>query len=412
MGDGECAHFLVRIRWHAANYDDPYNRLTLGVARAGLARYAEALNLLGRKALTDIADCRRSWLMSDRDDNGPGMSAAASMETTRCEFLGDLYTEKGNLRAAIRWYERALQWCDNVLRWNPARAERVTGNKTRLHFLLGASLWKLGSWHEALQHIRWVLNHCTDNEDIEEARSAMGLIYRTQGLYKQAAHYFKQIEATDELEDLRSARALPDNPARKQLIELDGPVSWSVGGPRYLRTHPEDWDIRFRLCYQCCLLKRFRRALVLITSAERRYGMRLLEVVDQLTGRSLMALISEQKGFIYESQGRYRVAAGWFQRAAVLEPENATHWASQGSCEARRGNLAEAERLFRQATHCSTGSLKKAWQGLGLVLRSQERFDEAAECFRLALQLDPDNEASQFALMDVQKAMAFLSSVV
>jgi tetratricopeptide (TPR) repeat protein len=43
-----------------------------------------------------------------------------------------------------------------------------------------------------------------------------------------------------------------------------------------------------------------------------------------------------------------------------------------------------------------------------LVLRAQERYEEAAECFERALELDPKYAAAKKALRDVRRALRFL----
>ena len=42
---------------------------------------------------------------------------------------------------------------------------------------------------------------------------------------------------------------------------------------------------------------------------------------------------------------------------------------------------------------------------LGLVLLAQERFEEAAECFREAIHLDPGYRAAKKALRDVEQCL-------
>ncbi len=407
MGRDERASFLVRIRWHALRYDGVQERLCLGLALARLARYSEALRLLSsQRTLRDIADC---W--NNLCQQGPiGKKAAAGLEDTRCEFLGDLYTEKGNLRVAVRWYTKALMWRNKKIRLDPSSSAEVRKEQARIHFELGDRLWRLGLWNQARHHLQRVLAITASTDQALEASYSLGVIYRTEGLYARAARYFERVGAIEELEDLRQAQALPTDPTREQLLGWPGPVSWVVGGPRYLRAHPEDWEIRIKLCYKWRALYRFKEALTEIQAVERLHGKNLLRTEDEKSGRNLMALLTAHKAYICKQQGRYRAAAAWFGRAATLEPEIADHWTGQGACEARRGQFAEAEGVLRQATRCTGGALEDAWYTLGLVLRSQERFNEAADCFNLALKLKPGNEVAELTLTDVRKAMDFLVS--
>jgi tetratricopeptide (TPR) repeat protein len=45
---------------------------------------------------------------------------------------------------------------------------------------------------------------------------------------------------------------------------------------------------------------------------------------------------------------------------------------------------------------------------LGLVLRAQERYEEALACFEKALQLTPDYQDAMTAKADVEKAITYL----
>jgi tetratricopeptide (TPR) repeat protein len=56
----------------------------------------------------------------------------------------------------------------------------------------------------------------------------------------------------------------------------------------------------------------------------------------------------------------------------------------------------------RVAIACPEGCIDEAYFNLGLVLRSRERFEDAAECFREAIRLDPEYRAARRALFDVE----------
>jgi tetratricopeptide (TPR) repeat protein len=50
----------------------------------------------------------------------------------------------------------------------------------------------------------------------------------------------------------------------------------------------------------------------------------------------------------------------------------------------------------------------EAYFNLGLVLRAQERYQEALACFEKALELTPDYREAITAKSDVEKAIAYL----
>ena len=58
------------------------------------------------------------------------------------------------------------------------------------------------------------------------------------------------------------------------------------------------------------------------------------------------------------------------------------------------------ERPRRPATE---GCLDEAYLNLGLILLTQERFEEAAECLREAIQRDPGYRVARKALRDVER---------
>ncbi len=78
-----------------------------------------------------------------------------------------------------------------------------------------------------------------------------------------------------------------------------------------------------------------------------------------------------------------------------------------GGVLARSGRLKEAETAHRAAIRCTQGCRDKAYLNLGLVLRAQERYEEAATCFEQALKLDPKYVAARKALRDVRDTMRF-----
>ncbi len=107
---------------------------------------------------------------------------------------------------------------------------------------------------------------------------------------------------------------------------------------------------------------------------------------------------------LYEKQGDLANAEEWHQQAVESSRQNAGPWVLWGATLARAGQLREAEEKFRQGTDCAEGAVDEAWYNLGLVLRANERYQAAAECFERALTLDPGYTESAIALEDVRRA--------
>jgi tetratricopeptide (TPR) repeat protein len=113
-------------------------------------------------------------------------------------------------------------------------------------------------------------------------------------------------------------------------------------------------------------------------------------------------------GHLCKARGDYKSAAAWYRQAIEAVPREASGHIYLGGVLAKSGRLKEAEAAHRAATRCIEGCRDEAFLNLGLVLRAQERYEEAAECFERALELDPKYAAAKKALRDVRRALRFL----
>jgi tetratricopeptide (TPR) repeat protein len=114
-------------------------------------------------------------------------------------------------------------------------------------------------------------------------------------------------------------------------------------------------------------------------------------------------------GHMFRQRGDYEQAEKWYRRAIEADPDDATYHIYLGSLFAKQGRLSDAEEVHRTAICCAEGCIDEAYLKLGLVLRAQERFQEAAECFREAIQLDPAYRAARRALQDVERCIRWSS---
>jgi tetratricopeptide (TPR) repeat protein len=110
-----------------------------------------------------------------------------------------------------------------------------------------------------------------------------------------------------------------------------------------------------------------------------------------------------QLGHLFERCGKPADAATWYGRAINAAADDATYHLDMGWLLAKQGRLREAEICFRLGSGCDRGSVEEALYFLGLVLRSQERFAEAAECFRAVLRADPTYREARWALRDMER---------
>jgi tetratricopeptide (TPR) repeat protein len=113
-------------------------------------------------------------------------------------------------------------------------------------------------------------------------------------------------------------------------------------------------------------------------------------------------------GHLYMERGDYGTAAEWYRRAIEAAPDDADGYTYLGGVLAKQGRLDEAEQVHRRGVRCREGCVDEAYLNLGLILRAREQFEEAAECFREAIRLDPDYRHAKKALRDAERCIGFL----
>lgn len=113
-------------------------------------------------------------------------------------------------------------------------------------------------------------------------------------------------------------------------------------------------------------------------------------------------------GHLYFAAGNRNRAASWYQKAIAADPNDASYYIYLGGLRAQQGRFDEAARLHRKATSRKDGRVDEAFLNLGFVLRARERFNEAADCFRKALQIAPKYPEAKSALRDVQLCIVYM----
>jgi tetratricopeptide (TPR) repeat protein len=113
-------------------------------------------------------------------------------------------------------------------------------------------------------------------------------------------------------------------------------------------------------------------------------------------------------GHLHRESGHYDEAEKWYRKALELGPDDAGRHIFLGILLAKRGDLSGAEECHRMGTRCSKGCVDEAYLNLGLVLRAQERYTEALECFKNALKLTPDYEDAITGKSDMEMVIGLL----
>ena len=112
-----------------------------------------------------------------------------------------------------------------------------------------------------------------------------------------------------------------------------------------------------------------------------------------------------QRGHLLLHKGHFADAKAKYLDAYDLEPDEATWLIFAASAAFHLGDIEGAEQLARRATECSEGCIDEAWFNLGGYLLSQKRYEEARDCYRRALAIDPDYEIAKKRLSDVDKIL-------
>ena len=102
-----------------------------------------------------------------------------------------------------------------------------------------------------------------------------------------------------------------------------------------------------------------------------------------------------EKGFMYRSQGKPKLAERWFRKCIELDSKDADAWAFLGSCLARQGRLKEAKAAWRRQIRLGTGATDEGYLNLGLILRAERRYKEALRHADKALELDARYKEAQ-----------------
>jgi tetratricopeptide (TPR) repeat protein len=186
---------------------------------------------------------------------------------------------------------------------------------------------------------------------------------------------------------------------RKRLdaaVEADCPALIVEVAARYLTEFPSDARAHAQYGQALGELRRVEQARAAFLR-----GLELADPEDRWT-------IETGMGRMYRKLGEFAQADEWFERAIRSRPDHATPYILQGCMHAARGDLPKAEALHRRACACTTGAIDEAYLNLGLVLRGQGRYEEAAACLEKALEIDEQYKAATDALRDVERTLEFL----
>jgi tetratricopeptide (TPR) repeat protein len=164
---------------------------------------------------------------------------------------------------------------------------------------------------------------------------------------------------------------------------------------RNFPTYPEGWLVHGIVLYE---LARYDEAEQVIHGAIEELSL------DQLQHGYY------RLGHLHRNRGDYESAEKWYRKAVEQAPDSVGMHVFLGAFLELKGDLAGAEAVHREATRLANGAVDEAWLNLGLVLRAQERYEEALACFEKALELTPDYPEAKTGKVDMEKVIAYLQA--
>jgi tetratricopeptide (TPR) repeat protein len=191
----------------------------------------------------------------------------------------------------------------------------------------------------------------------------------------------------------------PEQTQRRRLIlRADDRYQYAVVellSRSYLEEFPDDVSIAVRRGRTLTMLCRYAEAEAAFDAAFSHASDELLPFIWNAKAES-----ASRRGDLVEAEKCYLLADELLPRTSwILIPLAHVTWL--------RGDLKLAQRRFQQAllVESSDGDRDEALFNLGGVLVALGRLDEAAACYREAVELSPDYEIAQNRLEDVQAAL-------
>ncbi len=111
-------------------------------------------------------------------------------------------------------------------------------------------------------------------------------------------------------------------------------------------------------------------------------------------------------GHLHREKGDLNRAEKWYRRTVKEDKPNTLNLVILGGCLAKQGNLAEAKQCYRKAIRLASHPIDEALFNLGLLLRAESRYQQAANCFRQTIEVDPKYSPAKHALKDLEKVLA------
>jgi len=128
-----------------------------------------------------------------------------------------------------------------------------------------------------------------------------------------------------------------------------------------------------------------------IYGQQQRWDDALLHLRTALEKDPRSSMAHSNLGQVLAAQGCWRDGLEHLEKAVALNPDNAQAWENLGRICLLAGNAERAEYAWERALKLGDRPPAQLLVKLGTAVAAQQRFEEALNCYRRALEFEPDN---------------------
>lgn len=121
--------------------------------------------------------------------------------------------------------------------------------------------------------------------------------------------------------------------------------------------------------------------------------------------------VLQELGDCYTSVGDYSEAQRYYEKAAVLSPDEASPYVGLGVIALQKNLLEDAEIAFRVAFRLNA-NCAKAYAGFAMVAQQRADYKQAFEMYLKSLELDTDNLVALLGLFQTSCQMGSFAQVI
>jgi tetratricopeptide (TPR) repeat protein len=121
--------------------------------------------------------------------------------------------------------------------------------------------------------------------------------------------------------------------------------------------------------------------------------------------------VLQELGDCYASIGNYSQAQQYYEKAAVLSPDEAGPYVGLGVVALQQNLLDDAEIAFRVACRLNT-NCAKAYTGFAMIAQQRADYKQAFEMYLKSLELDTDNLVAILGLFQTSCQMGSFAKVI